>query len=1190
MKFRILLLILTSLITTNLTSQISKFQTIHSDGGSLNPNDVIQLEDGTYITLETGSSGMIFSLLNYDGTLAWSKEITFPGMTYMTGCGVHEKADGNIVITGSYQDSNGYWVFALKYDLVNQMIIWNKSYNLSASNAIASKSIHTRDNSILLCGGYYNGVNNVGFIIKISDTGTEDWMREYTGGFNMDIDRVIDVVETNAPLYSNMYYVLFEQHNTTTSKYGAYVAYINGGTNQGAYVSKEMLNTYNTYDVTGVSLCNYGAGNGCLVIGKYDDGTYEHNLIYHFDGGLTLQNCYTYSCSSPSLSGFAFTHVSQMFNGNYLVGGNSYVYSSVFGQIDAIFMEMDNSLTPLKGNIYGDTLTNTVKAMDFTSDSGWVSIGDNIDANSMTPSNSPQVIRADKDFLTGCSESTVTFSSSSVTATTNIPSVSSAAASYTSSIVTPTITPVTLTENMLCTTPVCKIAVSGTVTDTYCAYGNGAINVTETGGFSPVTYSWSTGATTEDLTSLAVGSYIVTATDSNGCTATQTFTVNGSDPISVSTSNYVYPTCYDSYDGSVNLTVNTGTAPYTISWYEFSGYGSYSFTGEDPTGMPSGDYDLYITDNNGCTFDTTISVYGPYPVTVNLDYSTDPSCTGSSDGLIAVYGDGGNYTYTYQWDAATGNQTGSTANGLTAGAYSVVITDGNGCTGNGSFSIVDPTPLQSSATSVDVLCNGQNNGSINVTTSGGTPPYSFSWSSGQTTEDISNIIAGSYDITVTDNNNCTLTSTYTVNQPGVLLSPITAVDALCNGQCNGQLTANPTGGTPPYTYIWNDPTGQTAQTAVNLCAGTYSVNVADANNCQVTPSGTVNEPAILTVSLNTTNSTCGDDNGIAEAITNGGTPPYTYTWSVTGSSNPIMNLAPGNYGVSVDDANGCSEQANFTISDTIYPINICVVTVDTSSTKNTVVWEKPVVGNIASYNIYRDIVGTYTLVGNVPYDSLSQFTDTTNGINPNVTSYRYKITAVDTCGNESILSELHETIHLTVNQGTSNESNLIWDAYQGINFVYYRIMRDTILDGSWEAMDSVTSSNFTYTDWDVFTNGANYMIEIVLPYTCTSTKQQSHNTTRSNRVIIAGGSTSGVEELLLNQAEIYPNPFNNELTINVGTTNWSYSVLDVAGKLIINGLSKQSQQQLDLSLLENGVYFVQLKIGDHTITKKLIKD
>ena len=188
---------------------------------------------------------------------------------------------------------------------------------------------------------------------------------------------------------------------------------------------------------------------------------------------------------------------------------------------------------------------------------------------------------------------------------------------------------------------------------------------------------------------------------------------------------------------------------------------------------------------------------------------------------------------------------------------------------------------------------------------------------------------------------------------------------------------------------------------------------------------------------------------------------------------------------------------------------ICLISVDSTSTQNKVVWEKPVTAAIDSFMIYREFgSGSYGIVGSVPYDSLSQFYDNTVGVNPNITSYRYKISAIDTCGNESQLSDYHETMHLTTNVGISGEVNLIWDAYEGFSFSYYRILRDSTFSGDWELLDSVTSSNFTYSDNNPPSIGAAYMIEVVAPGTCTSTKAVNHNSSRSNKGTISGGSAT----------------------------------------------------------------------------------
>jgi len=267
-----------------------------------------------------------------------------------------------------------------------------------------------------------------------------------------------------------------------------------------------------------------------------------------------------------------------------------------------------------------------------------------------------------------------------------------------------------------------------------------------------------------------------------------------------------------------------------------------------------------------------------------------------------------------------------------------------------------------------------------------------------------------------------------------------------------------------------------------------------------------------------------DCNGSATVLASNGIPPYTYQWNdpLNQTTSLATNLCTGDISVTVTDNNGCSGTANATIEQTtLSEPNICVVSVDSTSTRNVVVWQKPFTQNIDFYSVYRELSsGFYSLVGIVPYDSLSQFTDNTLGINPNVTSYRYKLSYTDTCGNESPMSNFHETIHLSTNLAPNGGVNLIWDGYEGIPLSYYRILRDSSYTNTWEVLDSVTNNVFIWTDANPPTNGAQYLIEVVIPYTCTSTKSVDHNTTRSNRGTVAGGGLSPEAYFAANQTQI----------------------------------------------------------------------
>ena len=281
----------------------------------------------------------------------------------------------------------------------------------------------------------------------------------------------------------------------------------------------------------------------------------------------------------------------------------------------------------------------------------------------------------------------------------------------------------------------------------------------------------------------------------------------------------------------------------------------------------------------------------------------------------------------------------------------------------------------------------------------------------------------------------------------------------------------------------------------------------------------------LQLNMSTYDASCINNcNGSASITASNGTPPYNYQWSdpTNQTSQLATNLCVGNISVTVTDSQGCNATTTSTINQTTLPqSNICVVSVDSTSTRNVVVWEKNYSQSISYYNIYRELSsGFYSQVGIVPYDSLSQFMDYTLGINPNITSYRYKISYTDTCGNESPLSPFHETIHLSTNLAPNGGVNLIWDGYEGIPLSYYRILRDSTYTNTWEVLDSVSSNVFIWTDLNPPSNGAQYLVEVIIPYTCTSTRAVDHNSTRSNRGTISGPGTLPIPYFTANLTQI----------------------------------------------------------------------
>ncbi|MFN8322817.1 MAG: gliding motility-associated C-terminal domain-containing protein [Chitinophagales bacterium] len=506
---------------------------------------------------------------------------------------------------------------------------------------------------------------------------------------------------------------------------------------------------------------------------------------------------------------------------------------------------------------------------------------------------------------------------------------------------------------------------------------DGAVDLTVTGGTPAYTYSWSNGAVTEDISSLAGGTYVVTVTDANLCTASTSATLV--NPLAINTSFVVHnPTCFAGSDGSIDLIPSGGVVPYTYSWsnssitqdlngiaagtyiltitdsrncskvdslvidepdplvtsgfiknvtcngysdacVDITAYGGtlpYSFqwsTGqstEDICNVPGGSYYVSVTDAQNCFVASLYVVQEPTVLNTAI-VSTNATCYGSANATVAVIPTGGTKPYEYLWNNFV---TDSSQVGIPAGQYVVLVTDSNGCHTYDSIQINQPLEIKITGVVIDVACGGTSTGAINITVSGGTPSYTFAWSNGASTEDLSGLSLGTYTVTVTDANGCTSNKTFTINTAVGLFTNVSISNPLCNGSNNGFVSVDVTGGTLPYTYLWSN--GQTGATATGLLAGTYTLTVTDHNSCSATVSGTVVSPAAVTVSTTSTDSKCyNTGSGTVTATATGGVPPYVYELNgVIQISNTFTGLFPGQYIVAARDANGCEGTATFTIT------------------------------------------------------------------------------------------------------------------------------------------------------------------------------------------------------------------------------------------------------------------------------------
>jgi gliding motility-associated-like protein len=313
-----------------------------------------------------------------------------------------------------------------------------------------------------------------------------------------------------------------------------------------------------------------------------------------------------------------------------------------------------------------------------------------------------------------------------------------------------------------------------------------------------------------------------------------------------------------------------------------------------------------------CTFSVTI-----FALPVASTDVTDVSCFGLNDGEIDLTITSGTAPYGYSW---SNSQSSEDLIGLAPGTYTVSVTDDNGCSTTASASISEPELLQLSAEYNHVNCYNGNDGLIDLYISGGTSPYTYAWSNGATTEDLSGLPAGSYDVVVSDFNGCEISYNTTITEPDSLMITATVYDANC-GTATGTISVQVTGGNAPYQFAWSN--GTTEMSLYNVVAGTYTLIVTDAANCINSFTGTISTTSSLNATLIAKEAKCfGENSGTIQAVVSSGYAPFTYDWSDGQSSPTAVDLIAGTYSVTITDMFGCQVTLNGTVDqpDSLYAI------------------------------------------------------------------------------------------------------------------------------------------------------------------------------------------------------------------------------------------------------------------------------
>ena len=426
-----------------------------------------------------------------------------------------------------------------------------------------------------------------------------------------------------------------------------------------------------------------------------------------------------------------------------------------------------------------------------------------------------------------------------------------------------------------------------------------------------------------NITNLEVGIYILTIEDKGGFSITEEFTITQPDVLSIMIDIEMNISCFEGNDGAIEVTVSGGTLPYTYNWITSDGSGIVLNT-ENQNALTAGTYTLEIIDENNCTISTDFILTQPEKLEIETIFKQDVLCFGDATGAIEINVFGGTlietspgiFDYLYNWSGPNSfTSTSKNINNLLAGTYAVAVTDNLNCTTNISVIINQSTEVEISYVKTDVTCNGDANGSIDITVTGGVAPYQISWSNLANGFSLSNLSADTYIATITDGNNCVDQVSITIIEPLFFIDPI-VTSISCNGENDGTIDLNLTGGIAPFSLTWSDDASAGVQRN-NLAAGTYTVLILDSDTyqCPIEETFIITNPPEIAISTIVTDAIDCDivNSGSIDLETSGGSTPYSFLWNTNETTEDIENIPPGEYSVEITDANGCTITRQFNV-------------------------------------------------------------------------------------------------------------------------------------------------------------------------------------------------------------------------------------------------------------------------------------
>lgn len=624
---------------------------------------------------------------------------------------------------------------------------------------------------------------------------------------------------------------------------------------------------------------------------------------------------------------------------------------------------------------------------------------------------------------------------------------------------------------------------------------NGTAFIEVLTGTSPLTFEWQGGSDNDTLYNAAPGDYMVTVSDANNCEVIETITVGAFPEMMLSTST-TEAGCGGVADGTATIMVTGGTADFTYLWSDAMGQITTT-----ATGLEAGEYFVTVTDTNLCTSVTSTVVTTPSSINLLSLVTTDASCFEEENGTLSATADGGTAPLNYTVGTTGPLPTGDFSD-LGAGAYNLVVTDAMGCSSNYPFTITEPTEIETTPINIQTIDCQNPIGSATVSVTGGSLPYSFSWSNMQADSILMTNIVGEYYVTVTDGLACMVLDTVQIDEADIL-SINTGSMSTCNGSMTGFASTEIIAGTAPFVYQWDaNAENAVTDTVFNLVPGMYTVTVTDAGNCEVIETITVGEFPAMMLSTSITDADCnGAPDGTATVTVMGGTSDFTYLWNdATGQTTATAtNLSAGLYTVTVTDFNGCTITADANVST---PAMLSI-------------------GSISATDVscFDGMNGTATVTatggtGDFTFawsDAAMQNTDTATNLNP----AEYTVTVSDEAGCQvtaSVEVENAEAILLdfaTVNVLCANDidGSIDLTIISGGNptFTYAWSNMETTQD-----LNNLSAGNYSVivTDADMCTATSDATINTTAPITVTPTTQDAtcyNYADASVSIAVAGG-------------------------------------------------------------------------------------